>query len=127
MPFRTREEHPISENNTVRSLLEGLFLLVANAERNLSSSSGQDIFLSAVIHDLPQSSVVHIVTFCSWLLVIPRETTLKDILTGARWPRDSPLPFEDGRETPSSMSVYSMSSSIIGVVFISNRNLSNSS
>jgi hypothetical protein len=99
--FRRREEHPVSENDTIESLLQGLFFSVEMAEnRNVSSSIRQDTIRSAVAHESPEKSIVYIGTTRGRFLVVPRETTFKQIISGARWPRDGPLPFEDARETP---------------------------
>ena len=98
--FRTREEDPVSEYDTIGSLLEGLFMSVLTAERNTSSSARLDASRSAIVHESDHTSVVHVMTHRGRFLIIPRSTTFKDILAGARWPRDGPLPFEDGRITP---------------------------
>jgi hypothetical protein len=98
--FRVREEQPVSENDTIESLLQGLFMSVAAAERGTSSSSKQELLRSALTHDSPHSSIVYVQTFRGRFLIVPRKTTFKEIFAGARWPRDGPLAFEDARETP---------------------------
>jgi hypothetical protein len=98
--FRVREEHPVSEKDTIESFLQGLFLSVAAAERDTSSSSKQELLRSAVVHDSPQSSIVYVTTFRGRFLIVPRETTFEEIFAGSTWPRDGPLAFEDARETP---------------------------
>jgi hypothetical protein len=98
--FRTREEHPVSENSSIGSLLENLFSSVVVAETGLSRSSRQDAMRSALAHDSAEDSVVYVPTFRGRFFVVPRKTTFQEIFAGARWPRDGPLPFEDARETP---------------------------
>jgi hypothetical protein len=98
--FRHREEHPVSENDTIESLLGGLFVSVAMAERTTFSSYEQETLRSVAAHSSPSSSVVYIQTFRGRFLIVPRETTFKELFAGARWPRDGPLAFEDARETP---------------------------
>ena len=46
---------------------------------------GRDGMLSAMAHD--KRSLVVVITFHGRLLVIPRQTKIKDIIAGARWPR----------------------------------------
>ena len=98
--FRVREEHPVSEKDTIESVLQGLFLSVAATGSDTSSLSKQELLRSAMVHDSPQSSIVYVTTFRGRFLIIPRETTFEEIFAGARWPRDGPLAFEDARETP---------------------------
>jgi hypothetical protein len=98
--FRTREEHPVSENDTIESVLQGLFMSVARVQGNMSSSSRQGVILSATAHDSPEQSIVYVPTFRGRFLVVSRNTPFRDIIAGARWPRDGPLPFEDARDTP---------------------------
>jgi len=93
-PFSTREENPVSENETIGSFIHGLFASVA------TFSHGQRASLSsAMAHE--KDGVVVMITFHGRMFKIPWETTIKDVVAGARWPRQSNAPtFEDLRRTP---------------------------
>lgn len=100
-PFETREENPVAEDDTVDSLLNGLFWsLVTYHQKKSPYSFNENACHSAVQHESSQKSVVMVITYRNRFLIIPRTTTFKEIAAGARWPRDSPLPFEDMRRAP---------------------------
>jgi len=65
-----------------------------------SHSRHQEVETSAMEHDDPSRTTVFIRTYRGRFLVIPRESTFADIFAGARWPRDTPVPFKDLSKTP---------------------------
>lgn len=95
-PFRYRNEYVVPEGDTVESLLEALFpsLITADTDRN-SPFFCNAALQSAWKHNSSRESVVLVHTYRGRCFVIPRKTSLKEIFAGARWPRDSPPPFED--------------------------------
>jgi hypothetical protein len=96
--FRTREEYPVDERDTIESLLSGFF---PSLVRDGPSSFAQKVMPSVLNHESPRHSVVLMNTYRGRFLVIPRQTTFKAIFAGARWPRDDgPLAFEDLRKAP---------------------------
>jgi hypothetical protein len=97
--FRTREEYPVDERDTIESLLGGLF---PSLVRDGPSSFAQQVMPSVLKHESPRQSVALVNTYRGRFLVIPRQTTFKAIFAGARWPRDDsgPLAFEDLRKAP---------------------------
>ena len=93
-PFWTREEKPVCENKTIGSFIDGLFTSVAAFSHEHRAS-----LPSAMAHD--RGGVVVMISFRGRMFKIPRETTIKDVVAGARWPRQSNAPtFEDLRQTP---------------------------
>ena len=93
-PFWTREENPVSENETIGSFINGLFTSVATFSRGNRAS-----LPSAMAHD--KDGVVVMISFRGRIFKIPRATTIKDVVAGARWPRQSNAPtFEDLRKNP---------------------------
>jgi hypothetical protein len=93
-PFSTSEENPVLENKTIGSFIDGLFTSVATFSRDHRAS-----LPSAMAHD--RDGVVVMISFRGRMFKIPRETTIKDVVAGARWPRQSNAPtFEDLRQTP---------------------------
>jgi hypothetical protein len=94
-PFSTREESPVSEHETIGSFLGGLFTSTAAFYHNPDRESVN----SAVAHE--RDGVVIMMSSRGRLFKIPRRTTIKDIVAGARWPRQSNAPtFEDLRPSP---------------------------
>ena len=97
-PFSTREETPVSENETIGSFLYGVFTSVAMFYDRASGASRESI-QSTMAHE--RDGVILMVSFRGRIFKIPRETTIKDVVAGARWPRQSNAPtFEDLRQTP---------------------------
>lgn len=95
-PFSTRQEIPVSEDETIRSFIDGLFTSVAMYSHTPVNRKSMP---SAVAHD--RDAVVIMMSSRGRLLKIPRETTIKDVVAGARWPRPSDAPiFKDLRRTP---------------------------
>jgi hypothetical protein len=99
-PFKTREENPVAEDDTVESVLSGLFMSFLTYEGSSSDSFNDRGYRSTLQHESPKESVVMVTTCRGRLLIIPRKTTFKEIAAGARWPRDGPLAFEDMRKAP---------------------------
>ena len=96
--FWTRQDRPSSEGETIGSFLDGLFMGVISSRRNPVEKEGL-VLAMAMAHD--KDGVVFTMTSHGRLFKIPRETTIKDIVTGARWPRQSDAPvFEDLRRAP---------------------------
>ena len=98
-PFSTHFDTPMSENTVVATFLENLFTSTVL----FGYSGDKDGMQSAMQHDEPQS-VVLVVTSQGRILVIPRMTTFKKIIDGARWPRPQGTPdditFQDLRKAP---------------------------
>ena len=95
-PFSTREENPVSENETIGSFIDGLFASIATFSHN---PVNRESLPSAIAHD--RDGVLIMMSFRGRLFKIPRETTIKDAVAGARWPRQSNAPvFEDLRRAP---------------------------
>jgi hypothetical protein len=95
-PFSTREENPVSENETIGSFIEGLFTSIATFSRTPVNKASLP---SAMAHD--RDGVVVIISSRGRIFKIPRETKIKDVVAGARWPRESNAPtFEDLRRAP---------------------------
>src|SRR5262245_25795536 len=67
--FRTREEHPVDERDTIESLLSGLFTSVVR-----DTSSSEEVMTSVLKHESPRESVVLVTTYRGRFLVIPRQT-----------------------------------------------------
>jgi hypothetical protein len=95
--FRGRRDN-VSENDTVASLLNGLFPSAAIGAGRSSAPFIRRAMHSAVRHDSSHETTVLAITHRGRFLVIPRQTTLKEIFAGARWPREGPLAFKDLRE-----------------------------
>jgi len=94
-PFSTGEEVPVSEHETIGSFLAGLFTSVATFYHNSNIES----INSTVAHE--RDAVIIMTSSRKRLFKIPRETTFKDIVAGARWPRQPNAPiFEDLRRAP---------------------------
>jgi len=94
-PFSTREEEPVSEHETIGSLIENLFTSTAAFYHNPNKESMH----SAVAHE--RDGVVIMMSYRGRLFKIPRKTTIKDVVAGARWPRQPNAPtFEDLRRAP---------------------------
>jgi len=95
-PFSTREENPVSENETIGSFIDGLFISIATFSH---SPVNRASLPSAMAHD--RDGVVLMMSSRGRIFKIPRETTIKDVVAGARWPRESNAPtFEDLRRAP---------------------------
>ena len=95
-PFSTREENPVSENETIGSIIEGLFASIATFSHK---PVNRESLPSAMAHD--RDGVVVVISSRGRIFKIPRKTTIKDVVAGARWPRQSNAPvFEDLRRTP---------------------------
>lgn len=95
-PFSTREETPVSENDTIGSLLEGVFTSMAAFYGNPTTMTSMS---SAVAHE--KDSVVIIMSSRGRLFKVPRKTKIKDVVAGARWPPQPNAPtFEDVRRAP---------------------------
>jgi hypothetical protein len=94
-PYSTRQEDPVSENETVESAIGNLFTSVA------AFYGSQAHIFSAVRYDNERDSVVVVLTSRGRLFVIPRKTRIRDIIAGARWPHIEGAPaFEDLRKEP---------------------------
>jgi hypothetical protein len=78
--YSTRGGDPVSEDDTVESLLENMFYSAF-----CYLGEGRDGMRSATEHD--EHSLVVAVTFRGRFLVIPRQLKIKDVIAGARWPR----------------------------------------
>jgi hypothetical protein len=100
-PYSTRQENPVSEFDTVASVLEGLFFSICTFQNRGHYSSRPNMH-SAVRHE--HHSTVLVITPRGRILAIPRSTIIKDILAGARWPRSSSASgvptFTDLRKAP---------------------------
>jgi len=87
---------PASEDEPIGPSLDNLFISVAN----FSGRPGyRDSLPSALAHD--RDGVAIVISSRGRLFKIPRETKIKDIVAGARWPRQPNTPiFEDLRRAP---------------------------
>jgi hypothetical protein len=95
-PFSTCEENPVSENETLGSFIEGVFTSIATTSHK---PVNREILASAMAHG--RDGVLIVVSSRGRLFKIPRETTIKDAVAGAQWPRQSnATTFEDLRRTP---------------------------
>lgn len=95
-PFSTREENPVSEYETIGSFLDGLFISIATFSHN---PINRESLPSAMAHD--RDGVIIMMSSRGRLFKIPRQTKIKDVVAGARWPRQSNAPvFEDLRRSP---------------------------
>ena len=95
-PFSTRQENPVSENETIGSFIDGLFISIATFSRTPVNRASLP---SAMAHD--RDGVLIMMSSRGRLFKIPRETTIKDVVAGARWPRQFNAPvFEDLRRAP---------------------------
>jgi hypothetical protein len=98
-PYKTRREPPVSENETVDDCIGNIFVSVCIFS---STPSARESMPSAIRHQ-EHSSIIAL-TSKGRILVIPRNTKIKDIVAGARWPRpqnSSNIPtFTDLRATP---------------------------
>lgn len=101
-PYRTiNADGPVDENATVGSMIENLFTSVAAfAVGDVPEATRKNIMMSAVIHDHPEDSTVLFITFGGRILKVPRSTTIAQLVAGVKWPRTSPVPFEDLRTKP---------------------------
>jgi hypothetical protein len=93
-----------AEEETVSELLFEVFshAVMTYTLDDESNSRHQEVENSAIEHDHdPRGMTVFIRTYyCGQLLVIPWESTFASIFAGARWPRDTPVPFKDLSNTP---------------------------
>ena len=95
-PFSTRQETPISEDETIGPIVDNLFTSVATFSRE---PVYRESMPSALVHD--RDGVVIMMSSRGRLFKIPREMTIKDVVAGARWPRQPNAPiFEDLRRDP---------------------------
>jgi hypothetical protein len=95
-PFSTREEIPVSENDTIGSLIEGVFTSMAVFYGKPASMASMSL---ALAHE--RDAVIVMISSRGRLFKIPRKTTIKDVVAGARWPRQPNAPtFEDLRRAP---------------------------
>lgn len=99
-PFRTKNSDATLETDTIGSVLENLFISVAAALVDNSNGNQGQIMMSAITHDRPADSTVLFNTFGGRILEIPRSATFSQIIEGAKWPRDGPIPFRDLRRKP---------------------------
>jgi len=83
-PFSTREENPVSENDTVASIIEGLFFSVGGFYGRGKYDNREGI-QSTVEHE--KHGVVLVITSRGRIFEIPRKMRIKDIVAGAQWPR----------------------------------------
>ena len=91
-PFSTREEMPVSEDEPIGRLIDGLFTSMAA----FSNKGSLPLALA-----LERNAVLIMISSRGRLFKIPRETTIKDVVAGARWPRQPNAPiFEDLRRAP---------------------------
>jgi hypothetical protein len=99
-PFSSRQDPPVSEYMTVRDIVGGLFTSMVS----FYGRAGPETVRSVSEHESERSSVVLAVTSRGRLLEIARETCIKDIVAGARWPRpqgtSGGLAFKDLRTEP---------------------------
>lgn len=91
-----------AEEETVSELLFEVFsrAVMTYTLDDESDSRHQEVENSAIEHDDPNGMTVFIRTYRGRLLVIPWESTFADIFAGARWPRDTPVPFKDLSKIP---------------------------
>jgi hypothetical protein len=93
-PFSSRQETPVSEYATIESVIDGLFTNMA-----IFGHHQEYCLPLALAHD--RDGVILIMSSRGRLFKIPRETTIRDVVAGARWPRQSNAPiFEDLRRVP---------------------------
>lgn len=97
--FRTGPQPAVSENETVENCIGNIFVSVCVFS---SLPSAQESMPSAIRHQ--EHSSVLAITVRGRIFLIPKNTKIKDIVAGARWPRpqnSSGIPtFTDLRATP---------------------------
>jgi hypothetical protein len=104
-PYRTNNSGgPMSENDTVHLHFGDSLFVSAAIHLTASNGSTRDFARKAIMsgqdHDDPETSTVILHTARHRFFVIPRSTTLRQIFEGVKWPRDSPIPFQDLRRAP---------------------------
>ncbi|KZP06055.1 hypothetical protein FIBSPDRAFT_1053734 [Athelia psychrophila] len=94
-PFRTRGP-PVSESMTVGMLLDNLFS--SHLVNFPDEAFVRRAMPSAVEHEHPEDRLIVMPTHRGRLLVIDPKMTFREVFSGATWPREGPLPFEDLRK-----------------------------
>jgi hypothetical protein len=99
-PFSTRLD-PTSEDETVQDVVGNLFTSLVIFSGH---TADRETMFSALDHEDDRGSVVLVFTSRGRILEIPRNTKVKDIIAGARWPRPGRKPkrlaFNDLRTEP---------------------------
>lgn len=88
--FRSRQDQPISEDDTIESVLENPFSSVVIDEMNMSWATRRDLARSALAHDSVEDSIVYVPTFRGPFFIVPCKATFKKIIAGASWHRNGP-------------------------------------
>ncbi|CAL1710856.1 unnamed protein product [Somion occarium] len=107
-PFFTKpdseEKHKVEvvyrENLTVEGGIGKMFRRFGIKATDLDDRAMRLYMFEALAHEDARTSTVVIRTHRGRLLAIPHTTQMKDIVAGARWPREGPMPFRDLTRTP---------------------------